>query len=99
MRLPPRPHPCRRKDKRRPVETVDDDSLLETYASHEPSAEAVVSERLTTEQALALIGTLPREQAEVVLLRVVVGLDTNEVCRIVGIPQVSADPSGTTAPN
>jgi RNA polymerase sigma-70 factor, ECF subfamily len=37
-----------------------------------------------TEAALALIARLPRDQAEVVLLRVVGGLDTDEVAGIVG---------------
>lgn len=37
-----------------------------------------------TEAALALIAGLPRDQAEVVLLRVVGGLDANEVAAIVG---------------
>ncbi|GAA4947426.1 hypothetical protein GCM10023238_12230 [Streptomyces heliomycini] len=32
-------------------------------------------ESMSTERALALVGGLPRDQAEAVLLRVVVGLD------------------------
>jgi RNA polymerase sigma-70 factor (ECF subfamily) len=73
-----------RKDKRRPIEIVDDETLLETYAPYSPSAEAAATDRITTEGALELISRLPREQAEVVLLRVVAGLDTHEVCKIVG---------------
>ena len=37
-----------------------------------------------TEAAQALIGTLPHDQAEVVLLRVVAGLDVKMVAHIVG---------------
>jgi len=41
-------------------------------------------EDISTEAALALIATLPREQAEIVVLRVVVGLDAPQVARVVG---------------
>lgn len=41
-------------------------------------------ERLTTQSAMALLSTLPPLQAEVILLRVVAGLDTQDVARIVG---------------
>jgi DNA-directed RNA polymerase specialized sigma24 family protein len=39
---------------------------------------------MSTDAVLALIGTLPRDQSEVILLRVVVGLDGPAVARIVG---------------
>ena len=39
---------------------------------------------LATEAALARIATLPLDQAEVVLLRVVAGLDANDVARMTG---------------
>lgn len=48
------------------------------------SAEAVVMEQVSTEAALALVATLPSDQAELVMLRVVAGLDVAEVGRIVG---------------
>ncbi|MGF1664569.1 MAG: RNA polymerase sigma factor [Kineosporiaceae bacterium] len=41
-------------------------------------------ETITTRAALALVATLPREQAEMVALRVVVGLDVADVAAIVG---------------
>ena len=44
----------------------------------------VVLERLGTGAAVALIGTLPRLQAEVILLRVLAGLDNEAVARLVG---------------
>jgi RNA polymerase sigma-70 factor (ECF subfamily) len=50
----------------------------------DPAAAAM--ETLSTEAALALLAGLPQAQAEVVLLRVVVGLDVAQVARIVGKP-------------
>jgi RNA polymerase sigma-70 factor (ECF subfamily) len=45
------------------------------------SAEAAL-ESLSTAAAIALVSGLPRMQAEVILLRVVAGLDTESVARI-----------------
>lgn len=72
-----------RKDKRRPAELVEH-ADLESLQDHEPSAEELASERFSTEAALALIAQLPKEQAEVVMLRVVVGLETAEIAELVG---------------
>jgi RNA polymerase sigma-70 factor (ECF subfamily) len=44
---------------------------------------AAALEDISTEAALAFIATLPRDQAEIVILRVVVGLDAVQVARIV----------------
>jgi RNA polymerase sigma-70 factor (ECF subfamily) len=41
-------------------------------------------EQISTEQALALVASLPPEQAEMVALRVVAGLDVSAVAQIVG---------------
>jgi RNA polymerase sigma-70 factor (ECF subfamily) len=49
-----------------------------------PDAADEVLERLGTERALRLLATLPPAQAEMVALRVVVGLDPAEVARITG---------------
>jgi RNA polymerase sigma-70 factor (ECF subfamily) len=49
-----------------------------------PSAADTVEVLFTTERALALVGVLPRPQAEVVLLRYVVGFDVAETARILG---------------
>jgi RNA polymerase sigma-70 factor, ECF subfamily len=43
-----------------------------------------VEEMFSTEAALRLIGTLPRHQAEVVLLRYVAGLDVAHTARVLG---------------
>lgn len=49
-----------------------------------PSAEVGAIERLGTEAALRLVATLPAAQAEMVMLRVVAGLDVATVASIVG---------------
>jgi RNA polymerase sigma-70 factor (ECF subfamily) len=49
-----------------------------------PSADVDALEHISTERALALVKTLPAEQAEMVMLRVVAGLDVPVVARIVG---------------
>jgi len=51
--------------------------------SGENTAEAVM-ERLSTRAAVALVAKLPRLQAEVILLRVVAGLDTEAVAQLLG---------------
>lgn len=51
-------------------------------APDDPEAEALA--RLSTEEALARIAALPRDQAEVILLRVLAGLDTEQVAAILG---------------
>lgn len=43
-----------------------------------------VEEMFSTESALRLIGTLPRNQAEVVLLRYVAGLDVSRTAEVLG---------------
>jgi RNA polymerase sigma-70 factor, ECF subfamily len=48
------------------------------------SAETEALEQISTEQALALVASLPPEQAEMVALRVVAGLDVAAVAEIVG---------------
>jgi RNA polymerase sigma-70 factor (ECF subfamily) len=48
------------------------------------AAETDALERISTERALELVATLPHEQAEMVMLRVVAGLDVPVVAQIVG---------------
>ena len=58
---------------------------MELTALDRPSAadtEAIVTETLSTREALTLIGTLPQDQAEAVLLRVVVGLDAVTAAKV-----------------
>lgn len=53
-------------------------------ATSAPSAEHLVVEREGTARALALVATLPPDQAEMVMLRVVAGLDVADVAELVG---------------
>lgn len=74
-----------RRAGRRPEHLTDDAALLETAEDqHAPDAADIVHQRLSTEAALALIATLPPDQAEMVTLRVVVGLDVAEVAEVTG---------------
>jgi RNA polymerase sigma-70 factor (ECF subfamily) len=49
-----------------------------------PDAADVAIERISARTVLALISTLPPDQAEIIMLRVVAGLDAIAVARIVG---------------
>lgn len=69
----------RRRSRRReePLHDVPADVLPTTADAADEAME-----RLGTQSAIALLGNLPRLQAEVILLRVVAGLDTNAVARL-----------------
>ena len=72
----------RRYAARRPVRLIADAGELDRPAADDTAAAAL--ERMSTEAALMLIATLPSKQAEVIVLRVVAGLDVGQVARIVG---------------
>jgi RNA polymerase sigma-70 factor (ECF subfamily) len=65
----------------RPVVPVADPHDVRESA---PSAEQHAVEREATSAALRLVATLPAEQAEMVMLRVVAGLDVAAVAELVG---------------
>jgi len=65
---------------RRPEAPLDDATAAQVPGGVD-SAEAAL-ENLSTAAAIALLAGLPRLQAEVILLRVVAGLDTESVARI-----------------
>lgn len=71
-----------RRLSRRPVEGGDVE-LLDQVPDPADTAGLVV-EALDTRAAVALIARLPRDQAEAVLLRVVVGLDVAAVAAVLG---------------
>ena len=71
-----------RYEARRPVALTSDGELFDRPAADDTVAAAL--EYISTETALALIATLPSDQAEIVVLRVVVGLDASAVAQIVG---------------
>ena len=56
----------------------------EAVATVEDPVLASVEQEESTRRAVALIRTLPPDQAEVVMLRVVAGLEPAEVARIIG---------------
>jgi RNA polymerase sigma-70 factor (ECF subfamily) len=71
-----------RRQSRRPAQPVEV-ALLERPADGPDTAERA-EQALATDAAIALIATLPRDQAEAVLLRVVVGLDAEAAARVLG---------------
>lgn len=71
-----------RKLKRRPRPALIEQDMLQLPGGHDTAAAAL--ETLSTRAALEIIGTLPREQAEAVLLRVVIGLDGPATARVLG---------------
>jgi RNA polymerase sigma-70 factor, ECF subfamily len=71
-----------RRRSRRPEAPMD--GLPPARVPVSRDAAEVAIERLGTRSALALVAGLPALQAEVILLRVVAGLDTETVARLVG---------------
>jgi RNA polymerase sigma-70 factor (ECF subfamily) len=67
----------------RPQVLVGDVTQVDS-SSRAPSAEDEAMTRLSTDDALARLATLPAEQAEMVALRVLGGLDVTDVADIVG---------------
>lgn len=72
----------RRHAARSPSVTVPVDQLAERRAPDDPAVDAL--DGLSTDAALGLVSALPPDQAEVVMLRAVAGLDVNRVARILG---------------
>lgn len=68
---------------RRPSQPWDP-ALLPTPSGTSPGADRAADESLATRRALALIARLPQDQAEAVLLRVVVGLDAPAAAKVLG---------------
>lgn len=67
---------------RRPTAHQPAEVLADLPGGDDTAAEAVTS--VATDAAVAFIATLPRDQAEAVLLRVVLGLDTKAAARVMG---------------
>ena len=72
---------CRLNARRRTV-PASDDERDEPIGAADTSASAL--DALSTDRALALIAALPREQAQAVLLRAVVGLDARTAGEVLG---------------
>ncbi|MEV6960039.1 RNA polymerase sigma factor [Streptomyces sp. NPDC051207] len=71
-----------RRRRVRPQATTLEQDVLDLPGPH--STHEQVLETLSTEQALSLVRALPRDQAEAVLLRVVIGLDGPAAARVLG---------------
>lgn len=71
-----------RRLKVRPRATTLEQDVLELPGTHSTDDQAL--EALSTQDALELVARLPRDQAEAVLLRVVVGLDGPAAARVLG---------------
>jgi RNA polymerase sigma-70 factor (ECF subfamily) len=71
-----------RHRRRRPAVSLPVEYLVELAGGGDTADSA--SESISTDAALALIRTLPRDQAEAVLLRVVVGLDAETAGKVLG---------------
>lgn len=67
---------------RRPVSGAGVDELVHLPGRADTAGEAL--DAVATDRALAAIAALPREQAEAVLLRVVMGLDSTSAARVLG---------------
>jgi RNA polymerase sigma-70 factor, ECF subfamily len=67
---------------RHPQAPLEDLPVAQHPVAADPAELAL--EHLSTQSAVALLSRLPRLQAEVILLRVVAGLDTESVARLVG---------------
>jgi RNA polymerase sigma-70 factor, ECF subfamily len=72
-----------RRARRRPQQVTVTVAGLETWASGDDTAGQAL-ELMATEAAIAIIAQLPRDQAEAVLLRVVMGLDVVTTARVLG---------------
>ncbi|MFB9238044.1 RNA polymerase sigma factor [Plantactinospora siamensis] len=72
-----------RHRRRRPVVTVPMETLAELLPAVDDTAQRA-TDGLATDNALALIATLPQREAEAVLLRAVLGLDAESAGQIVG---------------
>jgi RNA polymerase sigma-70 factor, ECF subfamily len=71
-----------RSRKRHPAEPLDEISAADVPRT--AGAEQIAMENIATESAMALLSRLPDRQAEVIMLRVVAGLDTDVVARMLG---------------
>jgi RNA polymerase sigma-70 factor (ECF subfamily) len=71
-----------RHHQRRPAVAMPVEAMVELPDFGDTASSAM--EAISTEAALAIIATLPRDQAEAVLLRVVVGLDAESAAAVLG---------------
>jgi RNA polymerase sigma-70 factor, ECF subfamily len=68
--------------RRHPVQPLDEIGSAEVPTA--PDAAQLALDNLATEAAIALLSRLPEQQAEVIMLRVVAGLDTDVIAEMLG---------------
>jgi RNA polymerase sigma-70 factor (ECF subfamily) len=68
--------------RRHPVEPLDEIGAGEVPTA--PDAAELAMDNIATESAIALLSRLPEQQAEIILLRVVAGLDTEVIAEMLG---------------
>jgi RNA polymerase sigma-70 factor (ECF subfamily) len=68
--------------KRHPADSLEDVSAVDMPRT--PDAAQIALDNLATKSAVALLAQLPPLQAEVIMLRVIAGLDTEAVADILG---------------
>ena len=71
-----------RANTRRPIQAADLADLLDL--PHEVDAGSTALEHLSTAAAIAMIASLPRDQAEAIMLRAIVGLDATTAGKVLG---------------
>jgi RNA polymerase sigma-70 factor (ECF subfamily) len=71
-----------RRQRRRPVGVMSVEELVDMVAPEDTASQAI--EALATDAAIAMIATLPPDQAEAVLLRAVMGLDAATAGQVLG---------------
>jgi RNA polymerase sigma-70 factor, ECF subfamily len=71
-----------RASDRRPIQAGDLADLFDL--PHEVDAASTAVENLSTAAAIAMIASLPRDQAEAIMLRAIVGLDATTAARVLG---------------
>ncbi|HEY2044168.1 MAG TPA: RNA polymerase sigma factor [Jatrophihabitans sp.] len=71
-----------RTDRRRPADPVPTERLIPIAAGTDTANQAM--EAISTAEAIALIASLPQDQAEAVMLRAVVGLDAKTAGQVLG---------------
>jgi RNA polymerase sigma-70 factor (ECF subfamily) len=71
-----------RQHRRRPVPSVPAEALTDLPARADTAEEALAE--ISTDEAVALLASLPRREAEAVLLRVVIGLDARAAAQVLG---------------
>jgi RNA polymerase sigma-70 factor, ECF subfamily len=72
-----------RRERRRPATPVDPETLRDALVAARTASDDVL-DALGTEEALAIVATLPPDQAEVVALRTIGGLDVQQVAEVIG---------------